>query len=347
MQDVAAALQVRLAVIGSFQTNGDRVRITARVVDVISGEAVADAKVDGRLDGIFALQDEVASQFASELGLGQGPTAAATAPTRNRQPRSVPRGDGRLAARRNARRHGSCRGRSPTSSMPWRSMRVTRSPITDWRTRSSPRTSRRAPTSSRRAICSSAPIAHGRQAVQLDDTLAEAHGTLALILVSAHDTPAPSGRRAGQSHWNQGTGGTCSASGTPPGARSDCAPARHARALPRLRVRVFSVRDGARRARTAHRRRARAAARRRHSGSPDWARGALSGPRPALAAGTRPARARRHARGDRRVRSRARARGAASPLWPRIHDARARRAWRGACSALAVAATPRAVSARH
>jgi tetratricopeptide (TPR) repeat protein len=32
-------------------------------------------------------------------------------------------------------------------------------------------------------------IAHGRRAVQLDDGLAEAHGTLALILVSAWDTP--------------------------------------------------------------------------------------------------------------------------------------------------------------
>jgi tetratricopeptide (TPR) repeat protein len=33
-------------------------------------------------------------------------------------------------------------------------------------------------------------IAHGRQAVQLDDSLAEAHGALALILVSAWETPA-------------------------------------------------------------------------------------------------------------------------------------------------------------
>src|SRR5262249_8170488 len=33
-------------------------------------------------------------------------------------------------------------------------------------------------------------IAHGRRAVELDEGLAEAHGTLALILVSAWDTPA-------------------------------------------------------------------------------------------------------------------------------------------------------------
>jgi TolB-like protein len=72
LHEVAAALQVRLAVIGSFQTAGDRIRITARVVDVVSGEAVADAKVDGRLEAIFALQDEVAAQFAAELGLAPG-----------------------------------------------------------------------------------------------------------------------------------------------------------------------------------------------------------------------------------------------------------------------------------
>ena len=42
---------------------------------------------------------------------------------------------------------------------------------------------------SRRARCSTRAIAHGRQAVQLDDALAEAHGALALILVSAWDTP--------------------------------------------------------------------------------------------------------------------------------------------------------------
>ena len=56
---------MRLAVVGSFQRNGDRVRITARVVDVVSGEAVADAKVDGPLDEIFELQDQVAAQFAA------------------------------------------------------------------------------------------------------------------------------------------------------------------------------------------------------------------------------------------------------------------------------------------
>jgi adenylate cyclase len=79
LRDVAAALRVRLMVLGSFQRNGDRVRITARIVDVRSGEAVADAKVDGGLAEIFSLQDQVAAQFAAELGLGAQPGAAARA----------------------------------------------------------------------------------------------------------------------------------------------------------------------------------------------------------------------------------------------------------------------------
>ena len=69
LEDVAADLRARLAVVGSHQRHGDRIRITARVVDVVSGEALADAKVDGPLDAIFALQDQVVTQFSSELGV--------------------------------------------------------------------------------------------------------------------------------------------------------------------------------------------------------------------------------------------------------------------------------------
>ena len=39
----------------AIQRNGDRIRITARIVNVGSGEALADAKVDGRVDDIFEL----------------------------------------------------------------------------------------------------------------------------------------------------------------------------------------------------------------------------------------------------------------------------------------------------
>jgi DNA-binding winged helix-turn-helix (wHTH) protein/tetratricopeptide (TPR) repeat protein len=69
LHEIAAAVGANLVVTGSYQRNGPRLRITARVVDVVKGEAVADAKVDGRLDDVFALQDGIVSTFARELGV--------------------------------------------------------------------------------------------------------------------------------------------------------------------------------------------------------------------------------------------------------------------------------------
>ena len=72
LQDVSADLDAPLAVVGSYQRNGDRIRITGRVVNVRNGEALADAKVDGLLTDIFELQDRVVAQFSRELGLATG-----------------------------------------------------------------------------------------------------------------------------------------------------------------------------------------------------------------------------------------------------------------------------------
>jgi len=46
-------VHVDLAVVGSFQRSADRLRITARVVDAASGEALAEAKADGKLEQVF------------------------------------------------------------------------------------------------------------------------------------------------------------------------------------------------------------------------------------------------------------------------------------------------------
>ena len=188
LQDVAAALQVRLAAIGSFQRNGDRLRITARVVDVVSGEAMADAKVDGRLDDIFALQDEVAAQFAAELGLAP---SASRAPARRETPsleayravmegwlrvesldvRELPKAvaDFERAVAIDARYALAYNGLANAEFASYESTRADETPAHDLLERA---------------------LAHGRQAVQLDDALAEAHGTLALILVSAREPAA-------------------------------------------------------------------------------------------------------------------------------------------------------------
>ena len=188
LHDVAAALGVRLAVVGSFQRSGDRIRITARVVDVESGEALADAKVDGRLGDIFALQDEVVAQFARELGLAPGLTRA----PRGRETasleayRAVTEGwlkietldiralpsaisDFERAASIDADYAPAYTGLATAEFASYESTRCDNRPARDVLERA---------------------IAHGRRAAELDEGLAEAHGTLALILVSAWDTPA-------------------------------------------------------------------------------------------------------------------------------------------------------------
>ncbi|HXW06609.1 MAG TPA: winged helix-turn-helix domain-containing protein [Vicinamibacterales bacterium] len=66
-----AELHLDRAVVGSFQRIGDRLRITARVVDAATGEATAEAKADGQLAQVFDLQDRIVSQFSDALGLAK------------------------------------------------------------------------------------------------------------------------------------------------------------------------------------------------------------------------------------------------------------------------------------
>ena len=61
-------LQFDMAVVGSFQRSGDRLRITARVVDASSGEALADSKADGLLADVFDLQDRIVAQLSAAIG---------------------------------------------------------------------------------------------------------------------------------------------------------------------------------------------------------------------------------------------------------------------------------------
>jgi len=67
--EIGAAVGAALVVTGSFQRRGPQVRLTARLLDVRTGESVADVKVDGRLEDIFALQDGIVRAFAKDLGL--------------------------------------------------------------------------------------------------------------------------------------------------------------------------------------------------------------------------------------------------------------------------------------
>ena len=69
LHELGAAIGASLLVTGGFQRHGTHLRITARVIDLEHGEALADAKVDGRLDDVFTLQDDVVSAFARDMGM--------------------------------------------------------------------------------------------------------------------------------------------------------------------------------------------------------------------------------------------------------------------------------------
>jgi DNA-binding winged helix-turn-helix (wHTH) protein/tetratricopeptide (TPR) repeat protein len=66
-----------LVVLGSFQRIGAQLRITARVADVHTGQAIAHAKADGALDDVFALQDAIVTQLSTGLQITISTAASA------------------------------------------------------------------------------------------------------------------------------------------------------------------------------------------------------------------------------------------------------------------------------
>jgi TolB-like protein len=59
IRDAARQLGVRYLLEGSVRRAGDRVRVTAQLIDGASGEHIWAEKLDGRMDDIFAFQDRV------------------------------------------------------------------------------------------------------------------------------------------------------------------------------------------------------------------------------------------------------------------------------------------------
>ena len=194
LQQMAADLRAHFAVVGSFQRNGDRIRITARVVDVDSGEALADAKVDGPFDTIFALQDQVVAQFSADLGIASTEDrprrdtpsldafrafSEASVRLESLDVREMPQAiaDFERAAAADPRYALACTGLAAAEFALYESTRWHNEPAVDLLSRAAE---------------------HARHAVQLDEMLAEAHATLALVLVSSWQTneATASARRA-------------------------------------------------------------------------------------------------------------------------------------------------------
>ena len=175
-------LHLDLAVVGSFQRSGDRLRITARAVDAATGEALADSKADGLLAEVFDLQDRIVAQLSAAIG-----SRSATAPRRTKETSSLEAyqaftegrlrletldgaqvtraiGDFERAIELDGRYAGAHVGLANAHFFEYEMSRAKSRPDG--------------------ALLARA-IDHVRRAIELDRDLAEAHATLAFLLVSA------------------------------------------------------------------------------------------------------------------------------------------------------------------
>jgi TolB-like protein len=187
LEAIAAELGTPLIVVGSYQCRGDRIRVTARIVDVSAGDTVADAKVDGLLADIFELQDRVVEQFSKEIGVAPGATA------RQHGSRDTPS----LEAYRAFTEGWLQLEALDVRQIPHAIAKFERAIAVDPRyalaytglasAQLAAFEQTRAESAPAHALVKTA-IEHARRAVLLDDTLAEAHATLAFVLVSDWST---------------------------------------------------------------------------------------------------------------------------------------------------------------
>jgi len=77
VQEIAKALKVRMVLEGSVRKQGDRVRITAQLIDAGTGYHEWSQTYDRELKDIFAIQDEIARAIGEELKLRVASQAAA------------------------------------------------------------------------------------------------------------------------------------------------------------------------------------------------------------------------------------------------------------------------------
>jgi DNA-binding winged helix-turn-helix (wHTH) protein/tetratricopeptide (TPR) repeat protein len=178
-----SAINIDLAVVGSFQRSGDRLRITGRVVDVSTGETRADAKADGALEQVFELQDRVVAQLAEALGTSQ----ARSVQGRHRETSSLEayqaftEGRVRLESLDSARVPGAIADfeRAIALDSRYAAAHVGLANARFWQYEMS--RARNQPD----AALLARSVDHVRRAIELDRDFAEAHATLAFLLVSA------------------------------------------------------------------------------------------------------------------------------------------------------------------
>jgi DNA-binding winged helix-turn-helix (wHTH) protein/tetratricopeptide (TPR) repeat protein len=182
---VARDLGVSLAAVGSFQRVGEQLRITARLVDVASGATMADAKVDGRLDDVFGLQDRIVRQFSAALGVegayGQSTRVGARETANLEAFRAASEARVMLDSLNPAELEKAVRGfehavrLDPRYALAYAGLANAHFLLYE-ATRAQARID-----TDRLATA----IGYARRAIDLNDTLAEAHATLSFLLVSA------------------------------------------------------------------------------------------------------------------------------------------------------------------
>jgi DNA-binding winged helix-turn-helix (wHTH) protein/Tfp pilus assembly protein PilF len=184
LSGLRAELHLDRAVVGSFQRAGDRLRITARVVDATTGEAMAEAKADGPLAQVFELQDRIVSQFADALGMAR-PEAGARRSTGDTSSleayHAFTEGRVRLESLDASRVPGAVADfeRAIELDPQYANAHVGLANARFWQYEMS-----RARNDPDAALLARA-IDHVRRAIELERELAEAHATLAFLLMSA------------------------------------------------------------------------------------------------------------------------------------------------------------------
>ncbi|HXG91734.1 MAG TPA: protein kinase [Blastocatellia bacterium] len=70
--DIGRRLGARWILSGGYQKIGEMIRITARVIEVTSGEIIKTVKIDGKISEIFDLQDKIVYELSQGLNLQLG-----------------------------------------------------------------------------------------------------------------------------------------------------------------------------------------------------------------------------------------------------------------------------------
>jgi TolB-like protein len=86
VRQIARELGVHYVLEGSLQTDGDRVRVTAQLIDAASGKHLWSERYDRALDDVFLVQDEVTQQVVGTLGGYWGRLAQAGREVARRKP---------------------------------------------------------------------------------------------------------------------------------------------------------------------------------------------------------------------------------------------------------------------